>query len=68
LGEKQDPVSMYLADIFTVQASLAGVPAISASCPKNKTVIAIISCCMYKCKSFAVVLFILTGKRIFATL
>ncbi|MBJ6111126.1 Asp-tRNA(Asn)/Glu-tRNA(Gln) amidotransferase subunit GatA [Hymenobacter sp. BT523] len=29
LGEKQDPVSMYLADIFTVQASLAGVPAIS---------------------------------------
>lgn len=29
LAEKQDPVSMYLADIFTVQASLAGVPAIS---------------------------------------
>ncbi len=29
IGEKQDPVSMYLADIFTVQASLAGVPAIS---------------------------------------
>lgn len=29
LGEKQDPVSMYLADIFTVQASLSGVPAIS---------------------------------------
>ena len=29
IDEKQDPVSMYLADIFTVQASLAGVPAIS---------------------------------------
>jgi aspartyl-tRNA(Asn)/glutamyl-tRNA(Gln) amidotransferase subunit A len=29
IGEKQDPVSMYLADIFTVQASLSGVPAIS---------------------------------------
>lgn len=30
IGEKtKDPVSMYLADIFTVQASLAGLPAIS---------------------------------------
>jgi aspartyl-tRNA(Asn)/glutamyl-tRNA(Gln) amidotransferase subunit A len=30
LGEKTaDPVVMYLADIFTVQASLAGLPAIS---------------------------------------
>jgi aspartyl-tRNA(Asn)/glutamyl-tRNA(Gln) amidotransferase subunit A len=30
LGEKtSDPVVMYLADIFTVQASLAGLPAIS---------------------------------------
>ena len=29
IGEKQDPVSMYLADVFTVQASLAGVPAVS---------------------------------------
>ena len=29
IGEKHDPVAMYLADIFTVQASLAGVPAIS---------------------------------------
>ncbi len=30
IGEKtDDPVTMYLADIFTVQASLAGIPAIS---------------------------------------
>lgn len=29
LGEKQDPLSMYLADIFTVSANLAGIPAIS---------------------------------------
>ena len=29
IGEKSDPLSMYLADIFTVPANLAGVPAIS---------------------------------------
>lgn len=29
IGEKADPVSMYLADVFTAPASLAGVPAIS---------------------------------------
>lgn len=30
MGEKTaDPVSMYLSDIFTVQAPLAGIPAIS---------------------------------------
>lgn len=30
IGEKtDDPVTMYLADIFTVQASLAGIPAVS---------------------------------------
>ncbi len=28
-GEYRDPISMYLADIYTVQANLAGVPAIS---------------------------------------
>lgn len=30
IGEKQDPLSLYLEDIFTVSANLAGVPAISA--------------------------------------
>ncbi len=29
LGEKGDPLSMYLADVFTVSANLTGVPAIS---------------------------------------
>src|SRR5690606_412621 len=33
-GEK-DPVRSYLADIFTVQASLAGVPAISLPAGNN---------------------------------
>ena len=28
-GEKSDPLSMYLEDIFTVPVNLAGVPAIS---------------------------------------
>ena len=33
LGEKtDDPLQMYLADIFTVSANLAGVPAISVPC------------------------------------
>ena len=36
IGEKlDDPVTMYLADIFTVQASLAGVPAISVPVGKD---------------------------------
>lgn len=30
IGEKSDPLSMYLADIFTVSANIVGVPAISA--------------------------------------
>jgi aspartyl-tRNA(Asn)/glutamyl-tRNA(Gln) amidotransferase subunit A len=29
LGQKQDPIKMYLNDIFTVPASLAGLPGIS---------------------------------------
>lgn len=29
IGEKSDPIAMYLADIFTISANLAGVPAIS---------------------------------------
>ncbi|WP_423147423.1 Asp-tRNA(Asn)/Glu-tRNA(Gln) amidotransferase subunit GatA [Rubrolithibacter danxiaensis] len=36
IGEKlDDPVTMYLADIFTVQASLAGIPAISLPTGNN---------------------------------
>ncbi len=37
LGEKvDDPLSMYLADIFTVTADLAGIPGISIPCGKTK--------------------------------
>jgi aspartyl-tRNA(Asn)/glutamyl-tRNA(Gln) amidotransferase subunit A len=32
LGELADPLSMYLADVLTVPANLAGVPAISVPC------------------------------------
>lgn len=33
IGEKtQDPLSMYLSDIFTISANLAGIPAISIPC------------------------------------
>jgi aspartyl-tRNA(Asn)/glutamyl-tRNA(Gln) amidotransferase subunit A len=38
LGEKsEDPLAMYLADIFTVTASLAGIPGISVPCGKSST-------------------------------
>ena len=37
LGEKSgDPLSMYLADIYTVTADLAGIPAISVPCGADK--------------------------------
>ena len=29
LGEKTDPISMYLSDIYTIPANLTGMPAIS---------------------------------------
>jgi len=33
LGEKtRDPLEMYLSDIFTIPANLAGIPAISLPC------------------------------------
>jgi aspartyl-tRNA(Asn)/glutamyl-tRNA(Gln) amidotransferase subunit A len=37
IGEKiQDPISMYLSDIFTIPANLAGIPAISLPCGYNR--------------------------------
>ena len=37
LGEKtQDPLEMYLSDIFTVTANIVGVPAISVPCGEIK--------------------------------
>lgn len=37
LGEHKDnPLEMYLADLFSVQANVAGVPAISLPCGKDK--------------------------------
>jgi len=36
IGEKvQDPLSMYLSDVFTVSVNLAGLPAISIPCGKS---------------------------------
>jgi aspartyl-tRNA(Asn)/glutamyl-tRNA(Gln) amidotransferase subunit A len=38
LGEKtEDPVSMYLADIYTVTASLAGICGVNVPCGQTKT-------------------------------
>ena len=37
LGEKtDDPLAMYLADIYTVTADLAGIPGISIPCGETK--------------------------------
>ncbi len=37
IGEKtQDPLKMYLSDIFTISANLAGIPAISIPCAATK--------------------------------
>jgi aspartyl-tRNA(Asn)/glutamyl-tRNA(Gln) amidotransferase subunit A len=37
LGEKaNDPLAMYLADIYTVTADLAGIPGISIPCGETK--------------------------------
>ena len=36
LGEKSsDPLAMYLSDIFTITANLAGIPGISVPCGKT---------------------------------
>lgn len=36
LGEKvDDPLAMYLADVFTIPASAAGIPALSVPCGKS---------------------------------
>jgi aspartyl-tRNA(Asn)/glutamyl-tRNA(Gln) amidotransferase subunit A len=38
IGEKSDdPMSMYLADIYTVSVNLAGLPALSIPCGKSET-------------------------------
>jgi len=38
IGEKtSDPLSMYLSDIYTIPANLAGIPAISVPCGFSKT-------------------------------
>jgi len=34
-GEREDPLSMYLNDVFTIPASMAGLPAVSVPCGVN---------------------------------
>src|SRR6202047_5040677 len=42
LGEKaNDPLAMYLADVYTVTADLAGIPGISVPCGTTKAGVAI---------------------------
>lgn len=37
IGQKSDdPIALYLEDIFTVQANITGIPAISVPCGKDK--------------------------------
>jgi len=36
IGEKQDPLQMYLSDQFTATANLAGVPALTMPCGRDK--------------------------------
>jgi len=36
IGEKEDPIAMYLSDIFTVTANLAGIPALTLPVGLNK--------------------------------
>ena len=37
LGGKTDPLAMYLCDIYTIGANLAGIPAVSLPCGFDKT-------------------------------
>ena len=36
IGEKSDPLQMYLSDIFTISCNLAGIPGISVPCGYSK--------------------------------
>ena len=36
IGEKSDPLAMYLLDIYTIGVNLAGLPAISVPCGFTK--------------------------------
>lgn len=36
LGEREDPLAMYLSDVYTIPANLAGIPAVSFPCGFSK--------------------------------